>query len=160
MGRIEMVRRTPDTDKVQPAPREKVPPKSSGPVEVVAGNMERWLLMLGVGLGALGIAAAFMGLLVVASTLASIVLVSVTIFLFIRFWPEEEVPERRAPRPPSGRPRPRRAMVQAVRVDGPPRARLMMSLKEIVRRQESFRISQQGAEAFAKTIRYILRSQR
>ena len=160
MERIEMVRRTPGTDRVQPVQKEKVPPEFSGPVEVVAGNMERWLLMLGVGLGGVGIAAAFMGLLVVAFTLASIVLVSITIFLFIRFWPEEEVPERRVSPPSPGRPRPRQAMVQAVRVDGPPRARLMMSLKEVVRRQESFRISQQGAEAFAKTIRYILRSQR
>ena len=130
-----------------------------GPMQVVARDMKRWLLMLTLGLGALGVAAVFMGLLPVASMLAAIVLVSFTLYLFLRFWPEDEVRPRRVPGSSAADSKaPRRAMVQAVKVDGPPRSRFMIALRDVARRQESFRISQQGAERFARTIRYLLRS--
>lgn len=134
-----------------------------GPFQVVANNLSRWIMMLGVGMGLLGAVAFYYGLLPVGSMLMSIFLVSFTLYFFIRWWPEED--ERPAPVPVSvpvaeSPPKPGRAMVQAVRLDGPPKVRCMMALREMVRRQETFQISQQGAEAFAKTIRFMLRAQK
>lgn len=127
------------------------PAVQNSPIQAVAGGLTRWFLMLSGGLGALGIVAAYMGLLVIASMLASIVFVALTLYFFLRFWPEEDA----APEAPPRRP----AMVSATRVDGPPRARFVMALREVVRRQESFRISPQGAERFARVIRFMLRNQ-
>ncbi len=134
-----------------------------GPLQVVANNLSRWIMMLGVGMGMLGVVAFYYGLLPVGSMLMSIFLVSFTLYFFIRWWPEED--ERPTPAPVSAPvvapvPKPGRAMVQAVRLDGPPKVRCMMALREMVRRQETFQISQQGAEAFAKTIRFMLRAQK
>ena len=136
-----------------------------GPFQVVANNLSRWILMLGVGMGLLGTVAFYYGLLPVGSMLMSIFLVSFTLYFFIRWWPEED--ERPVPAPvpvvtpvAESPPKPGRAMVQAVRLDGPPKVRCMMALREMVRRQETFQISQQGAEAFAKTIRFMLRAQK
>ena len=59
------------------------PPDSPpGLMQTIARDMKQWFLLLGLGLGAVGGAAAFMGLLVVASMLASIVIVSFTLYLF------------------------------------------------------------------------------
>ncbi|MGA1196579.1 MAG: hypothetical protein ACO36I_08795 [Candidatus Latescibacterota bacterium] len=134
-----------------------------GPLQVVANNLSRWIMMLGVGMGVLGVVAFYYCVLPVGSMLMSIFLVSFTLYFFIRWWPEED--ERPTPVPVSAPvevsvPKPGRAMVQAVRLDGPPKVRCMMALREMVRRQETFQISQQGAEAFAKTIRFMLRAQK
>ena len=134
-----------------------------GPFQVVANNLSRWIMMLGVGMGLLGVVAFYYGLLPIGSMLMSIFLVSFTLYFFIRWWPEED--ERPAPVSvvtpvAESPPKPGRAMVQAVRLDGPPKVRCMMALREMVRRQETFQISQQGAEAFAKTIRFMLRAQK
>ena len=121
--------------------------------------MAGWFLGLAVCLGMLGAFAAYYGLLVAASTLISIFVVLLTLYLFLRYWPDEEPAARPKPPPTAAIPEPRRtARVSAVRVDGPPKARFMVALKEVVRRQDAFRLSPQGAERFARTIRYILRS--
>ena len=132
---------------------------STGPVQAVAGGMAGWFLGLAICLGLLGVAAACFGLLVAASTLISIFVVLLTLYMFIRYWPEEEPASSRPLKPAPVAPGPRRqARVAAVRVDGPPRIRFMIALKDVVRRQDAFRLSPQGAERFARTIRYILRS--
>ncbi len=135
----------------------------AGPMQVVAHNLSRWILMLGLAMGALGGVAFYFGLLPVGSMFMSIFLVSFTLYFFIRWWPEED--ERPAPLPM--RPtvvvpalKPGRVMVEAVQVNGSPKVRCMLALREIVRRQEKFQISKQGAEAFAKTIRFMLQSQK
>ena len=129
---------------------------SRGPMQVVARNLTRWLMMLGVGLGVLGGTAAYMGLLVVASMLVSIVFVAFTLYLFLRLWPEDE-PIRRSQAPVETPVPDRKILVSAVKVDGSHKTRFVMALRDMVRRQESFQISQQGAEMFAKTIRFMLR---
>lgn len=134
-----------------------------GPLQVVAANLSRWIMMLGIGMGGLGCVAFYYGLLPVGSMLMSIFLVSFTLYFFIRWWPEEDEKPKPAPvqaTPAQTPPKKGTAMVQAVRLDGPPKARCMMALREMVRRQESFQISQQGAENFAKTIRFMLRAQK
>ena len=139
--------------------KKKAEAASTGPMQAVAGNLTRWTMMLVVGLGGLGGASAYMGLLGVASMLASIALVALTLYLFLKFWPEDSQPGSSSKAVPKTTPPPKRqAMVSAVRVDGPPKLRCILALREMVRRQESFQISQQGAERFAKTIRYLLRS--
>ena len=134
--------------------------KAVGPMQAVAGNLTRWLMMLGIGLGMLAATAAYMGLLVVASMLVSIVFVAFTLYLFLRLWPEEQPVQQVQARIQAARTpvEPQKAMVSAVRIDGPPKARALMALREMVKRQESFQISQQGAEMFAKTIRFMLRN--
>ena len=134
-----------------------------GPLQVVANNLQRWILMLGVSMGALGCVALYYRLFPVGSMMLSFFLVSFTLYFFIRWWPEEdERPVRAAPQPVVVAPpkKPGQARVQAMRLDGPPKARCMMALREMVRRQESFQISPQGAESFAKTIRFMLRAQK
>ena len=128
--------------------------------QVIAGGMKQWFLLVALGVGIVGITAAFLGLFVVASTLVSIVLLSLTLYLFLRLWPEEERSPSSAAEISEEKPRPKSAVIPVVRLDGPPRRRFMMALKEIARRQDGFRISPQGAERFAKTIRYVLRASR
>lgn len=135
----------------------------AGPLQVVAHNLSRWIMMLGVGMGALGAVAFYYGLLPVGSMLMSIFLVSFTLYFFIRWWPEEDerpAPAQPAPTPIVAPPKPGRAMVQTVKLNGPPKARVMMALRDMVRREEAVQISPQGAEAFAKTIRFMLRAQK
>lgn len=133
-----------------------------GPLQVVAHNLARWVLMLSVGMGGVSAAAFYMALWAEGAMLLSIFLVSATLYFFIKWWPEED--NRPAHKPevvasvPVVVPKPVRVLVPAVRIGGPPKVRCLMILREMVRRQESFQISQQGAEAFAKTIRYMLRS--
>lgn len=132
-----------------------------GPFQVVAANLSRWIMMLGIGMGILGGVAFYYGLLPVGSMLMSIFLVSFTLYLFIRWWPEEDerpvaAPVQSPATPPPNKP----VMVRAVRLEGPPKARCLMALREMVKRQNDFQISQEGAEAFAKTIRFMLRSQK
>ena len=125
-------------------------------MQAVAEGMTRWLLMLVVGLGALGIWAGYMGRLLVASTLVSIVIVAFTLYLFIKYWPDEERSRKMAD--VAGRePVARSAKIQVTQLNGPPRARCVMALKEVVRKQDAFRLSPQGAERFARTIRYMLK---
>ncbi len=129
----------------------------SGPMQAVAGGMTRWLLMLAVSLGALGVVAGALGQWVMASTLVSIVLVAFTLYLFLKYWPEDDGRSRErvvVVQPP----KPRSAQVSVMRVDGPPRARFVLALKDVVRRQDAFRLSPQGAERFARTIRFMLRN--
>ena len=133
----------------------------AGPMQAVARNLSRWILMLCIGMGGLSITSLYYGLVVVGSMLISIFLVAVTLYFFLRFWPEDPKPvvSEGSAKPVSTRPRPpRSAMVSAMRRDAPPKARAVIALRDMVRRQESFQISQQGAEAFAKTIRFMLRS--
>jgi hypothetical protein len=143
---------------LKPKTDKKNKPVGSSPsaMQAVAEGMTRWLLMLVVGLGALGVWAGYMGRLLVASTLVSIVIVAFTLYLFLKYWPEEEkVGCKRntaAPEPVA-----RSAKIPVTRLNGPPRARFIMALKEVVRKQDAFRLSPQGAERFARTIRYMLR---
>jgi predicted lipid-binding transport protein (Tim44 family) len=132
----------------------------AGPMQAVARKLSGWIMMLCVGMGCLSITALYYGLLVVSSMLISIFLVAFTLYFFLRFWPEDPKPVVPAPsKTISASPKPRRpAMVSAMRKDAPPKARAVIALRDMVRRQESFQISQQGAEAFAKTIRFMLRS--
>ena len=125
-------------------------------MQAVAEGMTRWLLMLVLGLGALGIWAGYMGRILVASTLVSIVIVAFTLYLFIKYWPDEERSRKMAD--VAGRePVARSAKIQVTQLNGPPRARFVMALKEVVRKQDAFRLSPQGAERFARTIRYMLK---
>ena len=122
--------------------------------------MSLWFLMTAIGVAALAGAALYFGLFVVASTFGSILLVSITLYAFFKYWPEDEplkpIPRRVAGEEPA--PQPKRAMVQVGSVDGPPKTRFMMALRDASRRQDSFKISKQGAERFAKTIRYLLQN--
>ncbi|MDP6040149.1 MAG: hypothetical protein QGG64_16485 [Candidatus Latescibacteria bacterium] len=138
----------------------KLPKNPLGPMQVVAHKMAGWTLMLSVGMGGLSLAAFYYGLLVVGSMLISIFLVAITLYFFLKLWPEDPKANLEKRTKPQVVVPQRPAMVSAVRIEGPPKARAMIALREMVRRQESFQISQQGAEAFAKTIRFMLRSQR
>ena len=129
------------------------------PMQVVSRGMSFWFLLLAIGLAGLFGSSLYFGLFVVASTLGSILLVSITLYAFFKYWPEDEALKplpRRVEAPPS--PEPRKAMIQVVQVDGPPKARFMMALRDASQRQDSFKISKQGAERFAKTIRYLLQN--
>jgi hypothetical protein len=150
------------TEKPLKETRRKINDLTS-PLQVVADNLSRWILMLGVGMGTLGCVAFYFGLLPVGSMLMSIFLVSFTLYFFIRWWPEEEArPKPAEIRPPVEVPsaRPGRLLVPAVRLGGPPKVRALLALREMVRRQETFQISRQGAEAFAKTIRFMQRAEK
>ncbi len=67
----------------------------------MAGGMAGWFLGLAVCLGVLAAGAAYYGLLVAASTLVSIFVVLLTLYLFLRYWPEEDVIARRQAPPVS-----------------------------------------------------------
>ena len=150
---------SPRIEKIEKIPEESGRPSEGSPVQVLARSMKYWFLLLGIGLGAVGVTALYFGLFVVASTLGSIVFVALTLYAFLKFWPEEEFGTQR---PPSAEPldesaEPQAVMVPVVRMDGQPRASFMLAIRDIARRQEKFKISKQGAERFAKTIRYLLR---
>jgi hypothetical protein len=124
----------------------------------IAARMKSWVLMFAAGIGVLGIASAFLQFWLLASTLISIVFVSLTLYWFLKYWPEDgDRPTALVPAEEEGE-TPRRALVPVVRPNAPARTRFMVALREVVRRQEDFRLSPQGAERFAKTIRYILQS--
>lgn len=141
-----------------PDPSKKI--TASGPVQVVAHNLARWVMMLGIGMGGVGMGAFYFDLLVEGTMLLSIFFVSVTLYWFLRWWPENDARPESRPVPVAPVAKPKQAMVSAVHIQGPPRTRCILALREMVRRQETFQISRQGAEAFAKTIRYMLRTQR
>jgi uncharacterized RDD family membrane protein YckC len=129
------------------------------PVQVVAQGMSYWFLVTAIGFALLCFSSLYFGLFVVASTFGSILLVSITLYAFFKYWPEDELLKpvtRVSPTPKE--PKYRRAMVQVVQVDGLPKARFAMALRNVSRRQDSFKISKQGAERFAKTIRYLLQN--
>ena len=129
-------------------------------VQAVSRGLSFWFLLVAIGLAVLSGASLYFGLFVVASTFGSILLVSITLYVFFRYWPEDE-PLKPVPRhatPVEEAPKLQRAMVQVVSVDGPPKTRFMMALRDVSRKQDSFKISKQGAERFAKTIRYILQN--
>ena len=139
--------------------RPSVAAVDATPVQVVAQGMSYWFLVTAVGLALLCFSSLYFGLFVVASTFGSILLVSMTLYAFFKYWPEDELLKPVVLVPPTpAEPKPRRAMVQVVQVDGPPKARFMMALRDASRRQDSFKISKQGAERFAKTIRYLLQN--
>ena len=129
-----------------------------GPMQGIAARMKSWFLMFAVGLGVLGIASAFLQFWLLASTLISIVFVSITLYWFLKYWPEDEARQVVLRPPDEGGQAPRRALVPMMRANAPARTRFMVALREVVRRQEDFRLSPQGAERFARTIRYILQS--
>ena len=129
------------------------------PMQVVSRGMSFWFLLSAIGLAALFVSSLYFGLFVVASTFGSILLVSITLYAFFKYWPEDE-PLKHVPRKvePAETPGPRKAAIQFVNVEGPPKARFMMALRDASRQQESFKISKQGAERFAKAIRYLLQN--
>jgi len=132
----------------------------------LASDMKTWVLVFGLGLGVLGAGAAYVGLFVVASTMVSIFIVALTLYAFLRFWPEEQAGGREpaaADRENGDRAEPvtpvrRPALVPVVRPGGPPKARMMMALREMAQRQGNYRLSSRGAERFAKVIRYLLQN--
>ena len=129
------------------------------PIQAVSRGMSIWFLISAIGLACLCFSALYFGLFVVASTFGSILLVSITLYAFFQYWPEDEPLKPVSQRvPATEKPPPRRAMVQVVNVDGPPKARFLMALRDATRRQENFKISKQGAERLAKTIRYLLQN--
>jgi hypothetical protein len=73
----------------------KPPETPSGPMQVVAHKMAGWILMLSVGMGCLSLAAFYYGLLVVGSMLISIFLVAITLYYFLKLWPEDPKPNPR-----------------------------------------------------------------
>ena len=108
--------------------------------------MTRWLLLLVVGLGALGLWTGYLGRLLVASTLVSVVIVAFALYLFLKYWPEEE--KLRSKRDTArAEPVARSAKVPVTSLNGPPRARFKMALKQVVRKQDVFRLSPQGAQS-------------
>jgi len=129
-------------------------------LQAVASRMSLWFLLTAIGLAVLSGSALYFGLFVVASTFGSILLVSITLYAFFKYWPEDEplkpIPKRVPAEEPSSQPK--RAMVPVVSLDGPPKTRFMMALRDASRRQDNFKISKQGAERFAKTIRYLLQN--
>lgn len=129
-------------------------------MQAVSHGLSFWFLIAAIGLAGLFVSSLYFGLFVVASTFGSILLVSITLYAFFRYWPEDE-PLKPIPKkvtPEEDEPTPRRAMVQVVSVDGPPKTRFMMALRDASRKQDNFKISKQGAERFAKTIRYLLQN--
>lgn len=128
-------------------------------MQAVSHGLSFWFLLIAIGLAVLFASSLYFGLFVVASTFGSILLVSITLYAFFKYWPEDEPLRTPAPKTaPAKVETPRQAMVQVVQVDGPPKARFMMALRDASRKQESFKISKQGAERFAKTIRYLLQN--
>ncbi len=150
------------TNKKTQARRRRRPSEAAvdaTPVQVVSRGLAFWFLLLAIGLAGLAASSLYFGLFVVAATFGSILLVAITLFAFFKYWPEDEalrpvVSSAEAP----ATPKPRKAMIQAGRVDGPPKARFMIALRDASRRQESIKISKEGAERFAKTIRYLLQN--
>jgi hypothetical protein len=132
----------------------------SSAVQAVSHGMSLWFLLLAAGLAVLCFACLYFGLFVVGSTFGSILLVSITLYAFFKYWPEDEF-LKPSPRPKKEEPapsEPRHAMIPLVRSDGPPKVRFMTALRDASRRQDGYKISKQGAERFAKTIRYLLQN--
>ena len=128
-----------------------------GVTQTVAASMGYWFLVVAAGLGAVAIGAAYFGLFVVASTFGSIVFVALTVYAFLRYWPDDE-PLATPDRPPvSVEEQPRQVAVPVVGISGAPKTRFLFAIREIARRQDDYKISQKGAERFAKVIRYMLR---
>jgi hypothetical protein len=132
----------------------------SSAVQAISHGMSFWILLLAGGLAVLCSLSLYFGLFVVGSTFGSILLVSITLYAFFKYWPEDEPlkPITPATAVEVEQPRQENVMIQVVQVDGPPKARLMMALRDASRKQDSFKINAQGAERFAKTIRYILQN--
>ena len=129
-------------------------------VQAVSHRMSFWILLLAGGLAVLCSLSLYFKLFVVGSTFGSILLVSITLYAFFKYWPEDEPskPIASVTAVEVEKLRQENVMVQVVQVDGPPRARFMMALRDASLKQNSFKISAQGAERFAKTIRYILQN--
>lgn len=129
-------------------------------VQAVSHGMSYWILLLAVGLAVLCSLSLYFKLFVVGSTFGSILLVSITLYAFFKYWPEDDPSKPIAPLKAAKvtQPRQKNVIVPVVKVDGPPKARFMMALRDASLKQDSFKISAQGAERFAKTIRYILQN--
>lgn len=98
----------------------------------------------------------YLGFIAVASVLVAVCLVTFTLYLFVRLWPG--VSPAAPPRPSVlDRPSPIPTAV-AEEIPRAARFRIVWSLRELSRRQDSFHISGRAAERFARTIRFILRS--
>ncbi|MEE2752920.1 MAG: hypothetical protein VX910_02975, partial [Candidatus Latescibacterota bacterium] len=89
-----------------------------------------------------------------------ILLVLIPLYTFFKYWPEDEPfkPTAQVTAVEAEQPRQKNLILKVVQVDGPPKARFMMALRDASLKQDSFKISAQGAERFAKTIRYILQN--
>lgn len=131
-----------------------------GVTQTLADQLGYWFLILGIGLGGVAVGAAYYGLLVVASTFGSIVFVALTVYAFLKYWSEDEPLKPSSPAPKTEQQQPaRRVSVPVVGVNDAPKTRFLFAIREIARRQDDYKISQQGAERFAKVIRYMLRHQ-
>ena len=150
----------PNRDETHGKNRESAVVAAHSPMQAVSHGMSFWFLLSAIGLAVLCGSALYFSLFVVASTFGSILLVSITLYAFFKYWPEDE-PLRPISRSVDSvvEEKPREAMVQVVSVEGTPnKTRFMMALRDASRRQDSFKISNQGAERFAKTIRYLLQN--
>ena len=128
-----------------------------GVTQTLADQVGHGFLLIGIGLGGVAIGAAYFGLFVVASTFGSIVFVALTVYAFLRYWPEDDPLSGKPTTPEKVQERPRQVAVPVVAVHGQPRTRFLFAIREIARRQDDYKISKQGAERFAKVIRYMLR---
>ena len=139
--------------------KRKEEKQRTGLTQTLADHMGYWFLLIAIGLGGLAIGAAYFGLLVVASTFGSIVFVAVTVYAFLRFWPDDEPLKPKASEPEPVEVQPREVVVPVVDLNGAPKTRFLFAIREIARRQDDYKISKQGAERFAKVIRFMLRHQ-
>jgi hypothetical protein len=86
-------------------------------VQAVSHGMSFWFLLLAGGLAVLCSLSLYFGLFVVASTFGSILLVSVTLYAFFKYWPEDDSLKPLAPKlVEPEQPKPRNAVIQVVRV--------------------------------------------
>ena len=129
-------------------------------VQAVSHGMSFWILLLAGGLAVLCSLSLYFKLFVVGSTFGSILLVLIPLYTFFKYWPEDEPFKSTAQvtAVETEQPRQKNLILKVVQVDGPPKARFMMALRDASLKQDSFKISAQGAERFAKTIRYILQN--
>lgn len=102
------------------------------------------------------IATLYLGLILIASTLIAVCLVIVTLYVFVRLWPGAGPTVRPSPVPGQTT----EIASTAVTDPGAPKHRLLWALREMALRQDNFRISGRAAERFARTIRFVMKSEK
>ena len=124
----------------------------------VAGRLRAVLLIAIAAFGVVLAATLYLGLIAIASILIAVCLITATLYLFVRLWPGAGPATRPSPvLPPTPEP------TSAVVVDTTPREskhRILWALRAMAQRQDDFLISGRAAERFARTIRFIMKSEK
>jgi hypothetical protein len=137
---------------------EKIAAEADARMGRVAGKLRAVLLIAAAALGTIVTATLYLGLIVIASVLIAVCLVTVTLYLFVRLWPGAGPAAKPSPVPAPATETTPLAVAEA-EVEAP-KHRILWALREMAQRQDDFRISGRAAERFARTIRFVMKSEK